>query len=137
MGLILPRNWCLIFFRDPKGQFTPEYLKQLLIDARLTSTGDQQPFEVRRAGGPSFYVSVLRSSSIETIARRLAGPRRKYSPFIPGCDTQIKIELTDVDEALDEINTLIELQSLLQNATKGLTYLGWNQAFSCPDDEAT
>ena len=29
----------------------------------------------------------------------------------PGCNAQIKIELNDMDKALDDINTLIQIQS--------------------------
>jgi hypothetical protein len=134
MALILPRNWCLIFFRDPETQFTPARLKRVLEDVGLTVTGDEQPFSVRRHDGPTLLVSILRGSYVETVIRSLVGRRRKYRTLISGCDTQIKIELSDVEEVLDEINTLIEVQSTLQAATRGLMYLSWNHNFAGPDD---
>jgi hypothetical protein len=134
MALILPRNWCLIFFRDPEAQFTPARLKQVLQDARLTVTGDAEPFVVRWHDGPTLSVSIQRGSYVETVIRGLVGQRRKYRTQIPGCDTQIKIELPDVEEVLDEINTLIEVQSTLQAATRGLMYMSWNHNFAGPDD---
>ena len=134
MALIVPRNWCLIFFRDPQAQFTPTRLKQVLEAACLTVTGNEQPFPVRWDDGPTLFVSIQRSSHIETVIRGLVGRRRKYHTLIPGCDTQIKIELSDVEEVLDEINTLIEVQSTLQAAARGLIYTSWNDNFAGPDD---
>jgi hypothetical protein len=61
-------------------------------------------------------------------------PGRKYRKLIPGCDTEILIELSNVEEVLDEINTLIEVQATLQAATGGLMYLSWNHNFVGPDD---
>lgn len=40
MALMLPPNWCLIFFRDPAREFIPARLKRVLVEARLTVTGD-------------------------------------------------------------------------------------------------
>ncbi len=80
------------------------------------------------------FVSIERGSFIETVIRGLVGPRRKHRKLIPGCDTEIKIQLSDVEETLDEINTLIIVQSALQSATHGLMYMSWNHNFVGPDD---
>jgi hypothetical protein len=134
MALMLPPNWCLIFFRDPEAEFTSTRLKQVLTSTRLTVTGDEQPFAVRWHNGPTLSVSVQRGSYVETMIRGLVGQRRKHRTLSPGCDTEIRIELPDVETVLDEINTLIEVQCLLQTATRGLMYLSWNQHFAGPDD---
>jgi hypothetical protein len=134
MALLLPPNWCLIFFRDPEGKFTSARMTEALREAGFTVTGRKEPFVVRRRDGPTFYVSILRGSHIETIIRSLVGRRRKYRTLIPGCDTQIKIEFHDLEEVLDEINTLNEIQWTLGEATRGLIYRSWNQVFSGPDD---
>jgi hypothetical protein len=80
------------------------------------------------------FVSIHRGSFVEPVIRALVGPRRKHRKLIPGCDTEIKIELRDVEEALDEINTLIQVQWALQAATHGLMYLSWNHNFAGPDE---
>ncbi|MCI0459387.1 MAG: hypothetical protein L0Z62_20750 [Gemmataceae bacterium] len=134
MALMLPPNWCLIFFRDPEAEFTPARMKRLLLDRGLTVTGKEEPFTVRWGDGPPLYVAIHRGSYIETIIRGLVGRRRKHRKRIPGCDTEIQIVLSDIEEVLDEINTLIEVQSTLQDATHGLMYLSWNHNFVGPDD---
>jgi hypothetical protein len=115
--LILPRNRCLIFFRDPREEFTPTRLSKVLRAAGLTINGDKEPFAVDWGTGPRMLVSIQRGSEIETIIHSLVGHRREYSKLVAGCDAQIKIELDDLDEALNEINTLIAVQSALQDAT--------------------
>jgi hypothetical protein len=133
MTLILHPNICLFFLRDPEAKFTPARLKKLFRGNVVPPSGRGQPIGVRM-GGPTLYLSVTRSEHVETFARRLMGRGRKYRPLIAGCDTQIEITFDNLDEVLDEINTLIDVQFTLQEATGGLTYLSWNQSFSGPDD---
>jgi hypothetical protein len=105
-----------------------------LEDRGLSVNGNEEPFAVQWHDGPLLLVSIQRGSYVETVIRSLVGRRRKHRALVPGCDTQIKIELSDVEEVLDEINTLIEVQSTLQNATRGLMYMSWNHNFAGPDD---
>ncbi len=134
MGILVPINWCLIFFRDPDHEFTPDQLRQVLVAARLSVTGDEQPFAVQYHNGPILSVSVQHATYLETIISGLSGLRRKHRPLIPGCNTQITIELPDVEAVLDESNTLVEAQSTLQAATGGLMYMSWNLKFAGPDE---
>jgi hypothetical protein len=123
----------LLFFRDPNTEFTPAQMKQVLQDAGLTVSGSQQPFVVR-GDGPTMSVSIHRGAFTEGVITGLVGSRRKHRKLFEGCDAQIKIEVWNVDEALDEINTLIEVQAALQVATQGVMYMSWNQKFAGPDD---
>jgi hypothetical protein len=133
MTLILSPNICLLFFRDPRATFTPAKLKQLL-GKQLTETGGDPPFAYRFGEGPTLYVSIQRGDFVEVIGRRLMGRGRKYRSLIAGCDTQIEITFHDLEEVLDEINTLIDIQATLQDATRGLLYRSWNHTFSGPED---
>ena len=135
MALILPRNWCLLFFRDPRAEFTPERMTDVLRDVGLTVAGQREPFTVNCGMGPTMSVSIQRGTQIEAVIRGLVGNRRQYCEYIPGRDVQIKIELNDMDKALDDINTLIQIDAArLQEATSGLMYLSWNQQFTAPND---
>jgi hypothetical protein len=134
MTFFIPPNICLLFFRDPQANFTPERLKQLLGDRGATVTGDEQPYAVRWRDGPTLYVSIIRGEVAEILAGRLMGRGRKYRDLIPGCDTYVEITFQSLDEVLDEINTLIDVQATLQEAAGGLMYRSWNQTFSGPED---
>jgi len=135
MALILPPNWCLFFFRDPREEFTTARLKECLQADGLSVSGDEEPLRVRwKEEGPELFVSIHRGRVAESIARGVVGKRRKHRTLIPGCDAQVKITFHDHEEVLDEINTLIQVQGAVQAATKGLGYNSWNQAMWSPDD---
>ncbi len=115
----------------------------MLQDERLTVTGEEQPFAVRWHDGPALFVSVQRGSYIEPIIRGLVSRRRKHRTLIPGCDTQVKIELSNVEEVLDEINTLIEVQCALHprpgacSTRAGTTTLRDRMTERCSPGQAT
>jgi len=88
MTLILPPNWCLIFFRDSEATFTPTRLKELLQSMSYSISGEKEPFVVQLQDGPKLLVSVQHGSFMETIVRGLVGSRPKYRDLIPGCDAR-------------------------------------------------
>jgi hypothetical protein len=48
------------------------------------------------------------------------------------CDARFEIVIEDLDEALDEINTLMEVQGALQDVSQGFLFLPWNGELSEP-----
>jgi hypothetical protein len=133
--LILPPNWCLFFFRDPRAEFTTARLKECLLADGLSVSGDDEILRVRwKEDGPVLFVSIHRGPVAETIARSVVSTRRKQRKLIPGCDCYVRITINDLEAVLDEINTLIEVQGAIQRATRGLGYYSWNQEMWEPDD---
>ena len=65
---------------------------------------------------------------------RLMGRGRKHRKLAESCDGYVEIKFESLDEVLDEINTLIVVQTALQQATGGLLYRSWNQSFFGPDE---
>ena len=71
---------------------------------------------------------------------RRGGPREAaeigagtaHEDALRGCDARFEIGIDDLDAALDEINTLIEVQSALQDASRGFLFLPWNGNLSEP-----
>jgi hypothetical protein len=135
VALLLPPNWCLFFFRDPCAEFTTARLKECLLAGGLNVSGDEEPLRVSWKGdGPDLFVSIHRGRIAEIIARGVVGKRRKHRTLIPGCDAHVKITFHDLEEVLDEINTLNQVQWTIQKATRGLGYNSWNQAMWGPDE---
>ena len=104
MALILPPNWCLIFFCDPEAKFTP---------ARQASSFKDWPDGIGERSRCSPKARRFRRCSsrsikkaIETVIRGLVGPRQ-HRDADPDGGSEVKIQLSDVEEVLDEINTLI------------------------------
>jgi hypothetical protein len=50
-----------------------------------------------------------------------------------GFDSAFEISFRDLDEVLDEINTLIEVQTILREATDGVVARSWNDELSGPE----
>lgn len=134
MAFFIHPNLCLLFFRDPDAEFTPDRLKQALADTGVTVEGEAEPFALRCGDGPTLYSSIIRGEVAAVLAERLMGRGHKHRAMAAACDAYIEIKFESLDEVLDEINTLIDVQAALQAATGGLLYLSWNQSFSGPDE---
>jgi hypothetical protein len=135
MSFFIDPSLCLLFFRDSDASFTPDRLRSVLADAKLTVEGDVEPFAVRFGDGPTLHVSVVHGAVAPLLAER---PLRKndgrFRALAADCNAYIEIRCDALDEVLNEINTLIEVQCTLQDATSALIYCSWNQSFSGPDE---
>ena len=125
---ILP-NQCLLFFSDPGASFTATRMKRVLLDEGVTVNGETEPFALQWGGGPTLYASIVRGDVASTLAQRLMGRGRKYKAQAESSDVYIEIKFENLEQVLDEINTLIVVQTTLQQATGGLIYRAWNQTF--------
>jgi len=127
-------NQCLLFFSDPSATFTPERMRQVLADEGVTTEGEVEPFALQWNGGPKLYASIIHGEVPRLLAERLMGRRSKYRALAAASDSYIEMKFESLEEVLNEINTLIVVQSALQVATGGLLYRSWNQTFSGPED---
>lgn len=134
LAFFIAPNQFLLFFRDPEAAFTPARLKQVLADRGVAAEGKVEPFALRWGDGPTLYASIIRGEVAAVLAGRLMGRGRKHRALADASDAYIEIKFESLDEVLDEINTLIQVQVTLQQATGGLLYRSWNQSFSGPDE---
>jgi hypothetical protein len=133
LALHLHPNQCLIFFRDPEAMFSPSWVKQVLEDVGITTDGIGETFVVRWGDGPTLHVSIIHGKVATILAGRLMPSGSKHRAMAETSTAYIEIKFESLDEVLDEMNTLIQVQATLQNATKGLLYCSWNQSFSTLD----
>ena len=134
MAFFIHPNQCVLFFRDAEEAFTPARLKQVLAVEGVSVEGEREPFALRWCQGPTLHASITRGETAAVLAVRLAGRASSFRAAAEECDTYIQIAFESLDEVLDEINTLIVVQSTLQQATGGLLYRSWNQSFSGPNE---
>jgi hypothetical protein len=58
------------------------------------------------------------------------GEGTDYEIAMGDCDARFEVSFEDLDEALDEINTMIEVQVGLQEVCDGILFLTWNGGLS-------
>lgn len=72
------------------------------------------------------------------IAQQELGPILREHQDAEGlaeCDSVFEVSFLDLDEALHELNTLMEIEWTLQDATKGFLYLEWNEHFAAYEED--
>ena len=83
--------------------------------------GDSPVFRIARSSEPHV---VIESAEI--------GDGSPHSDAVSKCDSRFEVLTDDLDSALDEINTLIDVQATLQDATEGFMFTCWNGVLSPP-----
>src|SRR5262249_9078677 len=82
-----------------------------------------------RPGGPEFRISLVSGESVRIEAAEI-GAGTPHEAAMRECDARFEIGIADLDAALDEINTLMEVQGALQDASQGFLFLPWNGTLS-------
>jgi hypothetical protein len=121
------KNRCLVFFDN--DHFTLDDATQVLRDRKLSVSPRGGALDVQWEHGPVLHVRLVRDRTVREEAARL-GAQTKYAERLAKCGSCLEITFADLDEVLDEINTLIEVQSALETATGGIYYNCWNGRFS-------
>jgi hypothetical protein len=125
-------NRCLILFRGSDNGL--EDARRLLASRRLTVTRRGGALAVRwRRGRPVLFIRFTRGKAVRREARWLAAGT-PHGEQLGNCDAMYEITFKDLEKVLDEINSLIEVQWTLQDATQGYTYRAWNGILSAPGE---
>ena len=75
----------------------------------------------------------------ESVDRAVQEMRRRVGAAVPVdvvlwvAQAKVRPQVHHLDTALDEINTLIEVQCTLQDATAGYLFNSWNGKLSAPE----
>jgi hypothetical protein len=98
-----------------------------LVKGQLGVRPDNDPDypELRIAYAHGKYVRVEAASS---------GEKSPYAAEMAECDARFEILIDDLDEVLDELNTLMEVQWELEDLTRCFTVNSWNGNVSGPDE---
>lgn len=120
---------CMIFFRS--GSHDLNTAERLLADAGLSVSHSGDRLAVQWHNGPELRIVMASGELVQEEAAEIA----EGSPFVEAmrqCDARFEISFDSLEEVLDEINTLIQTQLTLQNATRGYLFLNWNGNLSGP-----
>lgn len=81
--------------------------------------------------GLTFTVILDKELHVKVEATEI-GTGSEYFEKMSKCDARFEIQIENFEEALDEINTLMEIQGAIQDASKGYLFLQWNEELSEP-----
>jgi len=125
----------MIFFRSDSSAFGIDRAARLLTDRGLQVVRDADALFVRSDNGPEMSLVFNAEADVAKEAAEI-GEGTPFAGELIDCDARFEIGIEDLDEVLDEINTLIEVQSMLQQATSGYLFNSWNGELSGPDNGA-
>jgi hypothetical protein len=114
---------CFVCFRS--GQCDIPAAEGALLRSGLTVTRQGDQLFARRPGSPEFRVLIDRGDSVRAEAAEMAEGTAQAAAMRE-CDARFEISFDSLDEALDEINTLMEVQAALQEVARGYLFLPWN-----------
>lgn len=120
---------CFVFFRS--GQATLSDAAQALDEIGLEVDAQADCLEVSDADSPTFRIFCEAGAHVQQEAQEIA-QNTAYGEAMALCTERFEIEINDLGEALDEINTLIDIQAALQEISEGYLYLSWNGNLSAP-----
>ncbi|QQP95775.1 hypothetical protein [Lysobacter enzymogenes] len=113
--------------------------------ARAERALDEAGLDVERSGDrlrigggerPEFGLVVWSGPSVAAEAREIAArhaPDSAEASALLQCAARFEVWFEDAEEVFDEINTLIEIQTALQDETAGVVFMPWNGNVSLPE----
>ena len=120
----------MVLFHDPSIGL--KEAAQILKDRSLTVEDRETSLQVRWDDGPVLTIRLSRGPVVQQMAAEI-GQDTPYAEDLAHCDACFAILIEDLENVLDEINTLIETQLALQYATGGFLFNTWNSQLSPPD----
>jgi hypothetical protein len=124
-----------VYFKS--GTCDMEAAVRSLTKSGLTVRRDRESVVVGRSpgggsgksGSPEFRIDFSMESWVKEEAIEI-GEGTDYEIAMGDRDARFEVSFEDLDEALDEINTMIEVQVGLQEVCDGILFLTWNGGLS-------
>ena len=120
---------CLVFFRPGACQI--DKAASTLTGYGLTFLRQGDELTASRPGSPQFRVRLSAEPSVAVEAAEI-GEGTPHETALRECGARFEIVIDDLDAALHEMNTLMEVQGALQDASRGYLFVPWNGTLSEP-----
>ncbi len=121
----------MVFFPAQAGGFDLDWARDALTAQGLSVDAQPGALAVRwDEDGPVLRVAYAQGEQVAREALQRAGEGAPAEALLRACTARFEIAIDDLDEALDEMNTLIEVQSTLQDGTGGHLFNTWNREWS-------
>jgi len=123
----------MVFFAASSTCPDLDEAERLLTEQGLDVASDGDALVVQwEEDGPALRIRLSAAPHVNAEAIEIA-EGTAHAAAMRACDARFEIDIDDLDETLDEINTLIEVQATLQGATGGYLFNSWNGELSAPD----
>jgi hypothetical protein len=126
---------CMIFFQQRSSGVNLHDAARWLAEQGLDVTTGADALTVRWDDGPALRVHLSNAAHVAVEAAEIA-EGTEHVAGLAACNARFEIGIDDLDEVLDEMNTLIEVQSALQDATNGYLFNAWNGELTAPARQA-
>jgi hypothetical protein len=120
---------CMVFFTI--GASSLEKAREHLCRTSLVVEAFPDVLLVSYEDSPQYRVYFSDAPHVQIEAAEI-GAARPEEATMRTFGARFEIVIPDLDEALDEINTLLELQSALQEISGGYLFLPWNDSLHKP-----
>lgn len=121
-------SYFLVYF---SGDATLDDAESALRKAGLAVHRTEDTLEVRWGTGPTMWIGLSTEPHVKLEALEVA--EMKTVPELERCDRRFEVAFDDLDEVIDETNTLAEVQIVLQDLTQGWITMAWNDFVMLPD----
>jgi hypothetical protein len=121
----------MIFFRS--AAFNLDAAARALTDRGFTVRPVDDELAVQCGDGPELRVVFTQGEDVRDEATEI-GEGTPHAEAMGHCDSLFAILIENLDEVLDEMNSLIEVQATLQDATQGFLFNTWNGEFVGPGE---
>jgi hypothetical protein len=130
----LTNHASLIFFRAGRGNLDTAAAalanRGMSVQRMRGEFGDE--LSVGCLGGPQLRVVFVEEPYVREEAEEISADTPQVAEM-SRCEVRYEILLDDLDGVLHEINTLIEVQATLQDATEGFLFNTWNCVLDGPE----
>ena len=110
-----------------------EDLHDALLESGLSILRHENTLAVWLEDGPLLFITMLTGEAVQQESARI-GIGTSYAEELTHCQTRIEIAFDDLEEVRTEVETLVEVQALLQEATQGFIFNTWNGKLAPPPD---
>ena len=123
----------LIFFRSGRGNLdtAAAALANCGMSVRRMAREFGDELTVGFRDGPELRVAFLEGPYVRKEAEELS-TGTTHAAEMSRCEVRYEILIEDLDGVLDEINTLIDAQATLRDATDGFLFNTWNGSLQGP-----
>lgn len=120
---------CMVFFQSEECDLNSAV--KSLKNYRFDVARNGENLVVGRGDSPLFQITLVKEDFVKEEANEIS-EGSEFASEMRKCNARFEVFIDDLDAALDEINTLMEVQGALQDASKGYLFTPWNENISEP-----